>query len=155
MFSMQFITNFTIKTLFWEAEIFFKMYCSQNAGNAIWETQILKISLGGHAPRAPQPTCVCGTRLTQSAIAYYPGGRARKMGPLPVLPHHWRILKKCTVTKTWSSIVLWSIFFVSFDFAIQSHRDIYRRSIAQLWHDPTTTQQNNELETSNKAKNCQ
>jgi hypothetical protein len=23
-----------------------------------------------------------------SAIAYYPGGRARKMGPLAVLPHH-------------------------------------------------------------------
>jgi hypothetical protein len=51
MFSMQFITNFTIKTLFWEAEIFFKM-CTQNAGNSISETQILKISWGG-APRPP------------------------------------------------------------------------------------------------------
>jgi hypothetical protein len=44
MFSVQFITNFTVKTLFWEAEIFFKM-CSQNAGNAISETPILKISI--------------------------------------------------------------------------------------------------------------
>jgi hypothetical protein len=25
-------------------------------------------------------TCACGTRLTPSAIAYYLGGRARKMG---------------------------------------------------------------------------
>jgi hypothetical protein len=40
MFSMQFIINFgTIKSLFWEAEIFFKM-CSQNAGNTFSETQI-------------------------------------------------------------------------------------------------------------------
>jgi hypothetical protein len=46
---MQFITNFTIKTLFSEAEIFFKM-CSQNAGNAISETQILKMSWG-HAQK--------------------------------------------------------------------------------------------------------
>jgi hypothetical protein len=46
---MQFITNFTIKALFWEAEIYFKL-CSQNAGNAISETQILKISWG-YAPR--------------------------------------------------------------------------------------------------------
>jgi hypothetical protein len=52
MFSMQFITNFTIKTLFWEAENFFKM-CSQNAGNAISETQILKISWGGMPPDPP------------------------------------------------------------------------------------------------------
>ena len=36
------ITNFTIKILFWDAEIFLKM-CSQKAGNAISETQILKI----------------------------------------------------------------------------------------------------------------
>jgi hypothetical protein len=43
MFSMQFITNFTITTLFWEAEIYKKM-CSQNAGNAISETHILEIS---------------------------------------------------------------------------------------------------------------
>ena len=34
------------------------------------------------------PARACGTRLTPSAIAYYPGGRARKMGPLAVLPHH-------------------------------------------------------------------
>jgi hypothetical protein len=45
LFSMQFITNFTIKTLFWE--------CSQNAGNAISETQILKISLGDMPPASP------------------------------------------------------------------------------------------------------
>ena len=51
MFSMQFITNFTIITLFWEAEIFKKM-CSQNAGNAISETQILEISLEG-LPQTP------------------------------------------------------------------------------------------------------
>jgi hypothetical protein len=48
MFSMQFITNFTIRS--WEAEIFKKM-CSQNAGNAISETHILEISLEG----LPQP----------------------------------------------------------------------------------------------------
>jgi hypothetical protein len=49
--------------------------------------------LGGHAARPPQLNFACGTRLTPSAIAYYPGGRARKMGRLAVLPHHWRILK--------------------------------------------------------------
>jgi hypothetical protein len=38
MFSKQFITNFTSKALFWEAEIYFK-FCFQNAGNAISETQ--------------------------------------------------------------------------------------------------------------------
>jgi hypothetical protein len=61
---------------------------SQNAlGNAISETQILKISWGACPARAPLLSRACGTRLTPSAIAYYPGGRARKMGPLAVLPH--------------------------------------------------------------------
>ena len=65
--------------------------CSQNAGNAISEIQILKISLGGRGGMPHDPpylTRACGTRLTPSAIAYYPGGRARKMGPLAGLPHH-------------------------------------------------------------------
>jgi hypothetical protein len=52
MFSMQFITNFIIKTLFWEAEILQEM--NQNAGNAISETQILGgVGGGWHAPRPP------------------------------------------------------------------------------------------------------
>jgi hypothetical protein len=56
--------------------------CSQNAGNAISETQILKIFCGGHAPRPPQLTRACGTRLTPSAIAYYPGGEGmQENGP--------------------------------------------------------------------------
>jgi hypothetical protein len=42
------------------------------------------------------PQIPLANRLTPSAIAHYPGGRARKMGPLAVLPHHWRILKKFT-----------------------------------------------------------
>jgi hypothetical protein len=46
---MQFITNFTIRTLFGKAEIFKKM-SSQNAGNAISETRILKISWKGMSP---------------------------------------------------------------------------------------------------------
>jgi hypothetical protein len=49
MFNMQFITIFTIRTLFWKAEIFKEM-CSQNAGNAILETHILKISWEGMLP---------------------------------------------------------------------------------------------------------
>jgi hypothetical protein len=49
MFRMQFISNFTIRTLFWKAEIFKKM-CSQNAGNAISETHSLKISWEGMPP---------------------------------------------------------------------------------------------------------
>jgi hypothetical protein len=53
MFSMQFITNFSIKTLFWEARDFFKM-CSQNAGNAISGPK-LKIFPGGHAPSFNPP----------------------------------------------------------------------------------------------------
>jgi hypothetical protein len=61
---------------------------SQNAGNAISESQILKMSWGACPARPPLPSRACGTRLTPSAIAYYPGGRARKMGPLAVLPHH-------------------------------------------------------------------
>jgi hypothetical protein len=79
---------------------FFQM-CSQNAGNAISETQILKISWvvgGGDMPPSFNP-------LTNSCLRYSAHtfgdripcwGRARKMGPLAVLPHHWRILKKCT-----------------------------------------------------------
>jgi hypothetical protein len=59
--------------------------CSQNAGNGISETQVLKISWGRGMP--PE-TRAARTRLTPSAIAYYPGGRTRKMGPLAVLPHH-------------------------------------------------------------------
>jgi hypothetical protein len=46
MFNVQFITNFTIKTCF-EKLKFLKNMCSQNGGNAISETQILKISCGG------------------------------------------------------------------------------------------------------------
>jgi hypothetical protein len=57
--------------------------CSQNAGNAISETQNLKISWGG-ATRA------CGTRVTPSAIAYYPGGRARRK---------WALLQFCPTTE--------------------------------------------------------
>jgi hypothetical protein len=71
--------------------------CSQNAGNAISETQILKISWGGHAPRFNPLANSC---LRYSAHTFGDRilcwGRARKMGPLAVLPHHWRILKKCT-----------------------------------------------------------
>jgi hypothetical protein len=52
MFSVQFITNFTIKALCWEAEISFEM-CCQNAGNAISETQILKIPWVGMSPNPP------------------------------------------------------------------------------------------------------
>jgi hypothetical protein len=44
--------------------------CSQNAGNAISETQL--------QPPPPQLTCACGTLLTPSAITYYAGGRARR-----------------------------------------------------------------------------
>jgi hypothetical protein len=54
MFSMQFITNFTIKTLFCEAEIFLKT-CSQNAGNAISEDPNYKKFPGPHAPRQTPP----------------------------------------------------------------------------------------------------
>ena len=45
----------------------------------------------GLQPPPPLPTINASygpARLTPSAIAYYPGGRARKMGPLAVLPHH-------------------------------------------------------------------
>jgi hypothetical protein len=48
MFSMHFITNFSIKTLFWEAEIFLNVF--QNAGNATSETKILKMSWGDMPP---------------------------------------------------------------------------------------------------------
>ena len=43
---------------------------------------------GAHAPRHPWLTRACGSRLTPSAIANYPGGggRTRKMGPLAVFP---------------------------------------------------------------------
>jgi hypothetical protein len=83
MFSMQFITNFTIKTLFWEAEIFLKT-CSQNAGNVISETQILKISWGA-CPQTP----LANSSLRFSAHTFgdrkLSWGRTRKMGPLAVL----------------------------------------------------------------------
>jgi hypothetical protein len=51
--------------------------------------------------RSPLATRACGTRLTPSANAYYPGGGggARKMGPLAVLSHHWRILKNALMNK--------------------------------------------------------
>jgi hypothetical protein len=40
--------------------------CSQNAGNAISENQILKISWGGHAPTCPPPS----TPLANSCLRY-------------------------------------------------------------------------------------
>jgi hypothetical protein len=49
----------------------FKTMYSQNAGNAISETQILKISWGSMPPEPPTVTRACGTRLTASAITYY------------------------------------------------------------------------------------
>jgi hypothetical protein len=72
--------------------------CSQNAGNAISEIQILKFSWGACYQILLPNLCLRlrYTRLTPSAIAYYPGGRARRMGLLAGLPHHWKILKKCT-----------------------------------------------------------
>jgi hypothetical protein len=97
MFSMQFITNFTIKTLFWEAEIF--LMCSQNAGNAISETQILKISWGA-CPQTPLTnSCLrlLGSHLR--SLHTILGEGKEKMGPLAVLPHHWRILSVCTCGK--------------------------------------------------------
>jgi hypothetical protein len=83
IFSVQFITNFTIKTLFWEAEFFLNVF--SECRKCYFRDPNFKNFLGGS-----------GTRLTPSAVAYYPGGRARKMGPLAVLPHHWRFLKQCT-----------------------------------------------------------
>jgi hypothetical protein len=59
--------------VFWEAEIFFK--CVLRIKEMLFQIQILKITWG-HAPRSL--TCACGTRLTPSAIAYYPGGGQRK-----------------------------------------------------------------------------
>jgi hypothetical protein len=57
--------------------------------------------LGAYAPGS---TPLANSCLRYSAHtftgdrAYYPGGGggARKMGPLAILPYHWRILKKCT-----------------------------------------------------------
>jgi hypothetical protein len=69
VYSKQFITNFTIKALFCEAEIYFK-FCSQNAGNAISETQILKFP-GGLCPQTLWLTRASGTigsHLRQSHI---------------------------------------------------------------------------------------
>jgi hypothetical protein len=73
-----------LKLCFEKLRFSFKM-CSQNAGNAISETQILKIYRGGMPPDPLKLTRACGTRLTPSAIAYYPA--KEKMGPLAVLPH--------------------------------------------------------------------
>ena len=65
--------------------------CSQNAGNAISETQTLKISWGGHAPSFNPPwlTRACGTLLTPSAIAYYAGGGQGK----------WALWQFCPTTE--------------------------------------------------------
>jgi hypothetical protein len=71
----------------------------QNAGNAISETQILKISWGA-CPQIP---------LTNSCLWYSAhtfgdrilgGRRAKKMGLLPVLPHHRKIPKNALGTGT-------------------------------------------------------
>jgi hypothetical protein len=49
-----------------------------------------KIFRGGTCPQIP---------LVNSCLRCSAGGRARKMCPFGVLPHHWRrILKKCTVS---------------------------------------------------------
>jgi hypothetical protein len=95
MFSMQFITNFTIKTLFWEAEIFLKTYCSQNAGNAIWETQILKLSLGGGGmpPSPPANLCLRHSAHTVSNRILSWGGGQGKSALCPFFPTTGESLK--------------------------------------------------------------
>jgi hypothetical protein len=76
---MQFIANFTIKTLFWEPEIFFKM-CSQNAGNTISETQIKKNFLGEAYPLAN--TCLRYSAHTFGDWIFgYPGEGQGENGP--------------------------------------------------------------------------
>ena len=70
---------------------------SQNAGNAISESQILKISWGACPARPPLLSRACGTRLTPSAIAYYPGGGQGKWALWQFCPTTEESLKKCTV----------------------------------------------------------
>jgi hypothetical protein len=69
--------------------------CSQNAGNAISETQTLKISWA--CPHSNSSLRPYGTRLTPSAIAYFHGGGGggggggedKENGPsFGSLPHH-------------------------------------------------------------------
>jgi hypothetical protein len=62
--------------------------CSQNAGKAICETQILKISWG-HAPRPPWLTRACDSRLTPSASHTILGGEQRK----------WALWQFCPTTE--------------------------------------------------------
>ena len=59
-------------------KLFLKM-CPQNARNAISGTQILEPSQANSS--------LYGTRLTPSAIVYYPGGGQGENGPLAILPH--------------------------------------------------------------------
>jgi hypothetical protein len=96
MFSMQFITNFTIKTLFWEAEMFLNVL--SECRKCYFRDPNFKTFWGGMPPAS---TPLANSCLRYSAHTFGDRilcwGRARKMGPLAVLPHHWRILKKCTV----------------------------------------------------------
>jgi hypothetical protein len=55
--------------------------CPQNAGNAISETEILKIQ------NSTQLILAYGTLLTTSVLAYYSEARAWKMGSLAIFPH--------------------------------------------------------------------
>ena len=63
--------------------------CSQNAGNAILETRILKIIW--ECPQTPLATVTSCLRysahtLGDHLLSWEKG--ARKMGPLAILPHH-------------------------------------------------------------------
>jgi hypothetical protein len=60
-----------------------RIFLNVFSGNAISETQILKIS-GVACPQIPLVNSRRRARLTYSAITYYPGRRARKMGPSPL-----------------------------------------------------------------------
>jgi hypothetical protein len=54
MFSMQFITNFTIKTFFWEAEIFF--LCVLRMQEMLFQRPIFKkFPGGGDMPQLQPP----------------------------------------------------------------------------------------------------
>jgi hypothetical protein len=77
--------------------------CSFIQGESLLWISPLKLSWGGRPPYPPPKANSCRrySAHTLGNRIYYPGGRVRKMGPLVVLPHHWRILKK-------NALELWS-----------------------------------------------
>ena len=128
MFSMQFITNFTIKTLFWEAEIFLNVF-SKCRKCYFRDRNSYKNFLGRGGGMRPAWTPLTNSCLRYSAHTFGDcilcWGRARKWALWQFFPTTEESLKKCTASYS----LLWIILNLMLTLTLYSNILCYTRTI--------------------------